>query len=98
MDKLVTKENLKITPLFELLAQCGYKTANITEHIKCALTGESDSKTLRVRKGHPILIVADIHRNAAGQAFVLNEYAFRGEQVAIDVQFQDQRVFEFVND
>ena len=98
VDEIVTRENLEMYSLFGLLAQCGYRTANINEHIKCVSTGTDDSKILKVSKGHPLLIVSDIHRNAAGIAFILNEYAFRGEQVSIDVQFQDQRVFEFVND
>lgn len=98
VDHIVTKESLNRFSLFQLLEQCGYKTVNITEHIKCAFPSEQDAKVMEIRKGHPVLVVSDIHRTAAGQPFILNEYAFRGEQVSIDVQFQDQRVFDFVND
>lgn len=95
VDNIVTKENLNISSLLDLLRLAGYKTVNITENIKCVFPGEQDAKALQVSKGHPVLLVADIHRDEKGKPFLLYEYAFRGERVSINVQFQDNRMFSF---
>lgn len=97
-SQLITKENLDHMSLFTLLEYCGYKTDSIVENIKTAFPTESDCRLLGIGKWHPLLLVSDIHKTNNGAPFILNEFAFRGEKVNINVEFRDKRSFLFVND
>lgn len=96
--KFVTKENLEKMSLFSLLKYCGYSTNSIMETIKTDFPTESDCKLLKIGKWHPLLIVSDIHETSSGNPFILNEYAFRGEKVNINVEVGNKRSFLLVND
>ena len=52
---------------------------------------------LKVGKWHPLLIVSDVHKTSNGVPFILNEFAFRGEKVNINVEVRDKRAFLFVD-
>jgi GntR family transcriptional regulator len=95
--KFVTKENLESSSLFELLKYCGYSTDSIVENIKTDFPTDSDCKLLKVGKWHPLLIVSDVHKTSNGVPFILNEFAFRGEKVNINVEVRDKRAFLFVD-
>ena len=93
----MTKENLESSSLFELLKYCGYSTDSIVENIKTDFPTDSDCKLLKVGKWHPLLIVSDVHKTSNGVPFILNEFAFRGEKVNINVEVRDKRAFLFVD-
>lgn len=93
--KFVTKDSLEKMSLFSQLEYNGYKTARIVENIRTDFPLETDCKLLGVGKWHPLLIVSDIHKGSNGLPFVLNEYAFRGEKVIVNVEFRDKRSFLF---
>lgn len=93
--RFITEEKLKSIPLFSQMEQNGYKTTRIVESIKTDFPTDIDCKLLGVGKWHPLLIVSDIHKGSNGLPFVMNEYAFRGEKVTVNVEFQDKRSFLF---
>lgn len=95
--KFVTKESLEESSLFALLKYCGFTTHTIAENIKTDFPTDSDCRLLKVGKWHPLLIVSDVHKTSNGVPFMLNEFAFRGEKVNINVEVRDKRTFLFVD-
>lgn len=93
--RFVTAQRLETIPLFSQMEYNGYKTVRIEENIRTDFPTDSDSKLMGIGKWHPLLIVSDIHKGSNGRPFVLNEYAFRGEKVTVNVEFQDRRSFLF---